>query len=62
MGLKELRKARGVTVSQLEKEVGVSERTVRRWEKEGLGNASFKYVVNMIEALEVSFIDLLDCF
>lgn len=30
MRLKELRKANGITASQLAKEVGVSERTIRR--------------------------------
>ena len=47
MGLKELRKAKGITGIQLAKELGVSERSIIRWEKEGLRNASFKHVVKI---------------
>lgn len=47
MRLKELRKVEGITGAQLAKEFGVSERSIIRWEKEGLGNASFKYVVKL---------------
>lgn len=52
MGLKELRKAKGITASQLAKEVGVFERTIRRWDKD-LDEVRFKHVVKIAEVLEV---------
>lgn len=52
MGLKKLRKAKGITASQLAKEVEVFERTIRRWDKD-LDEVRFKHVVKIAEVLEV---------
>ena len=53
MRLKELRKANGITASQLAKEVGVSARTIRRWEKD-MSEVRFKHVFKMTEVLGVA--------
>ena len=53
MRLKELKKEKGITGVQLAKKLGVSERSIIRWEKEGLGNTSFKYVVKIAEMLDI---------
>lgn len=58
MGLKELRTAKGITGIQLVKELGVSERSIIRWEKEGLRNASFKHVVKISQLFEVDLNEL----
>lgn len=58
MGLKELRKAKRITGIQLAKELGVSERSIIRWEKEGLRNASFKHVVKISQLFEVDLNEL----
>lgn len=48
MRLKELRKAKGITGAQLAKD-SVSLREVSLDGKKGLGNASFKFVVNILQ-------------
>lgn len=53
MRLKELKKEKEITGVQLAKKFGVSERSIIRWEKEGLGNTSFKYVVKIAEMLDI---------
>lgn len=58
MRLKELRKANGITASQLAKEVGVSERTIRRWEKD-MSGIRFKRVFKMTEVLGVALHELM---
>ncbi len=58
MRLKELRKANGITASQLAKEVGVSERTIRRWEKD-MSGVRFKRVFKMTEVLGVALHELM---
>lgn len=58
MRLKELRKAKRITGVQLAKELGISERSIIRWEKEGLGNASFKHVVKISQLFEVDLNEL----
>lgn len=58
MRLKELRKANGITASQLAKEVGVSERTIRRWEKD-MSEVRFKHVFKMTEVLGVALHELM---
>lgn len=58
MRLKELRKTKGITGAQLAKELGVSERSIIRWEKAGLGNASFKHVVKVSQLFEVDLNEL----
>lgn len=40
------------------KELGVSERSIIRWEKEGLRNASFKHVVKISQLFEVDLNEL----
>ena len=47
-----MRKAKGITACQLAKEVGVSERSIRRWDKD-LDEILFKHVVKMTETLVV---------
>lgn len=58
MRLKELRKAKRIIGVQLAKELGISERSIIRWEKEGLGNASFKHVVKISQLFEVDLNEL----
>lgn len=58
MRLKELRKANGITASQLAKEVGVSARTIRRWEKD-MSEVRFKHVFKMTEVLGVALHELM---
>ena len=58
MRLKELRKANGITGSQLAKEVGVSARTIRRWEKD-MSEVRFKHVFKMTEVLGVALHELM---
>ena len=53
MKLKELRKSKNMTAVELAKELGVRTRSILRWDKEGLGNASFKHVVKMSELFNV---------
>lgn len=57
MRLKELRKAKGITV-HIWKKSSVSLREVSLWEKEELGNASFKNVVKLVEVLELNLEEL----
>lgn len=57
MGLKELRRAKGITGSQLAKELSVSERSIRRWEKD-MSEVRFKHVVKMAEVLGVQLENL----
>ena len=58
MRLKELRKANEITASQLAKEVGVSARTIRRWEKD-MSEVRFKHVFKMTEVLGVALHELM---
>lgn len=58
MRLKELRKANGITASQLAREVGVSARTIRRWEKD-MSEVRFKHVFKMTEVLGVALHELM---
>lgn len=58
MGLKELRKAKGITGSQLAKELGVSERSIRRWEKD-MSEVRFKHVVEITRILKVELNEFL---
>lgn len=58
MRLKELRKATGITGVQMTKELGVSERSIIRWEKD-MSGVRFKHVFKMTEVLGVALHELM---
>ena len=62
MGLKKLRKAKGITASQFgERSWSILRESIRRWDKD-LDEVRFKHVVKIAEVLEVEvngfFVDL----
>lgn len=56
--LKRLRLDRGWSQARLARAVGCTEKSVSRWEAEGIGHARFEHVVRAAEALDVSVEDL----
>lgn len=55
--LKDLYQAKGFKIKELGVAVGVSHRTIRRWDKD-IANVSFKNMVSLAKVLEMSLDEL----